>query len=225
VPRPEEHIQRAAFNFPTVSFLGFGSDPVTVLAIEVFLGDRRRFGDGRTVASYIGMIPSEHSSGHRQRLGAMSKEGNSLVRCLWCEATLRVVRRDPELKRYYRRKLVQKGMGKARIAAARKLGIRLRIIMRDQIGYQEFCRRGESRSLDLWIEAFNLLNHAQFYGHASVDGEVNDPNVGRVVSADPRLPRLIQLSVASSISDIGEPVNFKRPVAAAPLRSSLQWPR
>jgi len=36
-------------------------------------------------------------------------------------------------------------MGKARIAAARKLGIRLWIMMRDQIDYDEFCRRGQLR--------------------------------------------------------------------------------
>ena len=53
--------------------------------------------------------------------------------------------RDPELKRFYRRKLVQKGLGKARVAAARKLGIRLWIMLRDQIDYQEFCRRGKAR--------------------------------------------------------------------------------
>ena len=53
------------------------------------------------------------------------------------------MRRDPELRRFYRRKLVQKGLGKARVAAARKLGIRLWIMLRDQIDYQEFCRRGQ----------------------------------------------------------------------------------
>jgi hypothetical protein len=36
---------------------------------------------------------------------------------------MHAVGKDPELKRFYRRKLIQKGMGKARIAAARKLGI------------------------------------------------------------------------------------------------------
>jgi hypothetical protein len=66
----------------------------------------------------------------------MSKEGNDLVRHLWCEAAVHAVGRDPELKRFYRRKLIQKGMGKARIAAARKLGIRLWIMMRDEIYYQ-----------------------------------------------------------------------------------------
>src|SRR5712692_2282464 len=42
-------------------------------------------------------------------------------------------------------RLVQKGLGKARIAAARKLGIRLWILLRDQIDYKEFCRRGQMR--------------------------------------------------------------------------------
>ena len=54
-------------------------------------------------------------------------------------------RKDPELKRFYHRKLIPKGMGKARIAAAYKLGIRLWIMLRDQIDYTEFCRRGQRR--------------------------------------------------------------------------------
>ena len=88
------------------------------------------------------MIPSEYSSGTRQRLGALSKQGNSFLRFLWCEATLHAVRLDPALQRFYRRKLQQKGLAKARVAAARKLGIRLWIMLRDQIDYDEFCRRG-----------------------------------------------------------------------------------
>lgn len=122
-----------------------GVGPVTALATEVFLGDPSRFANGKNVASYIGMIPCEHTSGKRQRLGKLTKEGNTLLRYLWTEATIHAVRKDPELKRFYRRKLIQKGMGKARIAAARKLGIRLWIMLRDQIDYQEFCRRGQQR--------------------------------------------------------------------------------
>ena len=122
-----------------------GVGPVTALASEVFLGEPSRFATGNQVASYIGMIPCEHTSGKRQRLGKMTKQGNSLLRYLWTEATMHAVAKDPELKRFYRRKLIQKGMGKARIAAARKLGIRLWIMMRDQIDYEEFCRRGKSR--------------------------------------------------------------------------------
>ncbi|MGH9863794.1 MAG: IS110 family transposase, partial [Candidatus Acidiferrales bacterium] len=72
-----------------------GVGPITALATEVFLGDPLRFADGKAVASYIGMIPSEHSSGGRQRLGAMSKQGNALLRYLWCEAAMHAVGRDP----------------------------------------------------------------------------------------------------------------------------------
>lgn len=122
-----------------------GVGPITALATEVFLGDARRFSDGKSVASYVGMIPSERSSGRRQRFGKLSKQGNSLLRFLWGEAAIHAVRRDPELQRFYRRKLVQKGMGKARMAAARKLGIRLWIMLRDEIDYAEFCRRGQLR--------------------------------------------------------------------------------
>jgi len=122
-----------------------GVGPVTALATDVFLGDPSRFATANQVASYIGMIPSEHSSGGRQKLGALSKQGNSLLRYLWVEAAMHAVRKDPDLQRFYRRKLVQKGLGKARIAVARKLGIRLWIMLRDQIDYQEFCRRGQMR--------------------------------------------------------------------------------
>jgi transposase len=123
-----------------------GVGAVTGLATDVFLGDPTRFADGKTLASYVGIIPSEYSSGgRRQRLGGLSKQGNPLLRFLWCEAAIHAVRRDPELQRFYRRKLIQKGLGKARVAAARKLGIRLWIMLRDQIDYNEFCRRGQMR--------------------------------------------------------------------------------
>jgi transposase len=118
-----------------------GVGPITALATDVFLGDPKRFRDGKALASDIGIIRREHSSGGRQRLGGLSKQGNPLLRFLWCEAAVHAVRRDPGLRRFYQRKLVQKGLGKARVAAARKLGIRLWIMLRDQIDYQEFCRR------------------------------------------------------------------------------------
>jgi len=70
-----------------------GVGPVTALATDVFLGDPVRFEDAKALASYVGMIPSEYSSAGRQRLGGLSKQGNPLLRFLWCEAA--VVRRAP----------------------------------------------------------------------------------------------------------------------------------
>ncbi|MGB9468992.1 MAG: carboxypeptidase-like regulatory domain-containing protein [Candidatus Acidiferrum sp.] len=51
----------------------------------------------------------------------------------------------------------------------------------------------ESKSLEFRLEAFNVFNHAQFYGPASVDGEVNDPHFGQIVSA--AAPRLVQIAI------------------------------
>jgi transposase len=64
------------------------------------------------------------SSGGRQRLGRPTKQGNPLLRFLWCEAAVHAIRRDAALGRFYKRKLQQKGLGKARVAVARTLGIR-----------------------------------------------------------------------------------------------------
>ena len=122
-----------------------GVGPVTALATDVFLGDPKRFADGKALASYVGIIPREYSSGERQRLGGVTKQGSPLLRFLWGEAGAHAARRDPELQRFYRRKLVQKGLGKARVAVARKLGIRLWIMLRDEIDYPEFCRRGQKQ--------------------------------------------------------------------------------
>jgi Transposase IS116/IS110/IS902 family len=89
-----------------------GVGAVTALATDVFLGDPQRFADGKALASYTGLIPQERSSGRRRRLGRISKQGNPLLRFLWNEAGAHAARRDPELRRFYRRKLVQKGLGK-----------------------------------------------------------------------------------------------------------------
>src|SRR6202167_5188144 len=120
-----------------------GVGPITALATVVFLGDPARFADSKELASYVGMIPRENSSGGRQRLGGLTKQGNPLLRFLWGEAEIHAVRRDPELKHFNHRKLIQKGLGKARAAVARKLGIRMWIMLRDRIEYNEFCRRGQ----------------------------------------------------------------------------------
>ena len=59
-----------------------GVGPVTALATDVFLGDPQRFADGKALASYVGLIPREYSSGARQRFGALR---NKAVRsCASC---------------------------------------------------------------------------------------------------------------------------------------------
>ncbi|MGA3087918.1 MAG: carboxypeptidase-like regulatory domain-containing protein [Terriglobales bacterium] len=57
----------------------------------------------------------------------------------------------------------------------------------------KMLRVTESKSFEFRLEAFNVFNHAQFYGPAAVDGEVNDPHFGEIVSN--AAPRLVQLAV------------------------------
>jgi transposase len=147
IEKLNQRVEEQASNRPGARLLMShpGVGPITALATEVFLGDPARFADSKALASYVGMIPREYSSGGRQRLGGLSKQGNPLLRFLWGEAGAHAARKDPELQRFYRRKLVQKGLGKASVAVARKLGIRLWIMLRDQIEYNQFCRRGQKQ--------------------------------------------------------------------------------
>jgi len=62
---------------------------------------------------------------------------------------------------------------------------------------QKGLRFAESKSLDFRLESFNTFNHAQFYGPAAVDGQVEDTqNFGKIVSA--AAPRLVQLAAKFS---------------------------
>jgi transposase len=90
----------------------------------------------------VGLIPQEESSGPRQRFGHLTKQGNRLLRFLLVEAAQTASRFDPGLRRTYRRLAFRKGSASAKVAVARKLVIRLYIMLRDKIDYREFCRRG-----------------------------------------------------------------------------------
>jgi transposase len=84
-----------------------------------------RFARGKQVASYLGLIPREHSSGGRQKLGAITKQGNRMLRMLLVEAAQMAVRCDPGMRREYLHRCHQKPKAVAKIAAARKLAVRL----------------------------------------------------------------------------------------------------
>ncbi len=60
------------------------------------------------------------------------------------------------------------------------------------VALQKNLRLTESKSLQFRVETFNAFNHAQFFGAASVDGNISDATFGQVVSSMP--PRLVQLA-------------------------------
>ena len=110
-----------------------GIGPVVALAVVLTLGPVERFRHGKQVASYFGLIPREYSSGGRQRLGAISKQGNPFVRALLVQAAHVAVQHDPELRQQYRRLAQRKNRAVATVAIARKLAVRLYGILRHPV--------------------------------------------------------------------------------------------
>ena len=125
-------VEAAALARPEVRRLMIqpGVGPVVALAVVLTLGPVERFRHGKQVASYFGLIPREHSSGGRQRLGAISKQGSPFVRALLVQAAHVAVRHDAELRRHYRRLAQRKNRAVATVAIARKLAVRLYGILR-----------------------------------------------------------------------------------------------
>src|SRR5437870_8764810 len=85
-----------------------GVGPITAVAYVLTPGKATRFPRGKQVASYLGLIAREHSSGGRQKLGAITKQGNRMLRMLLVEAAQIAVRYDPEFRREYLHRCHQK---------------------------------------------------------------------------------------------------------------------
>jgi transposase len=107
-----------------------GVGPVTSLAYVLTLGPVGRFPNSRALVSYLGLNPGEHSSGGRQRLGHISKQGNQMLRWLLVEAGHGVAQFDPELRRKYQRLKFRRGGAVASVALARHLAVRLYWMLR-----------------------------------------------------------------------------------------------
>ena len=76
-----------------------GVGPLTALAFVLIIGTWERFPRGKQIGNYVGMIPSENSSAGKQRLGHISKQGNSLLRFLLVEAAQAAARCNPDWRR------------------------------------------------------------------------------------------------------------------------------
>jgi transposase len=112
-----------------------GVGPVVGLAYVLTLGPVARFPRGKQVASYLGLIPSEHSSGGRQELGSISKQGNTMMRTLLVEAAQTASRFDGELRRDYQRLAAKKHTALAKVMVARKLAVRMYWMLRENKPY------------------------------------------------------------------------------------------
>lgn len=140
----DQAVEQEAARRPQVARLRThpGVGAITGLAFVLTLGDPTRFRCGKQVASYLGLIPAENSSGGRQRLGHITKQGNALLRGLLVEAAHTAVRSDPELGRGYRRLAMKKNRSIAIVAVARKLAVRLWWMWIRGLDYGQFRESG-----------------------------------------------------------------------------------
>ncbi len=102
-----------------------GVGPLTALAFVLLIGRADRFQCGKQIASYLGLVPLEDSSGKRRRLGHITKQGSSMLRFLMVEAAQVTVRSLPEWRNQYFHLMMRRGRKIAKVAMARRLAIRL----------------------------------------------------------------------------------------------------
>jgi len=126
-----------------------GVGPITALAFVLTMGDIARFRRGKQVASYLGLIPREYSSGGKQRMGGISKQGNRFMRMLLVEAAQAAVRHDPGFRSEYLHRCHHKPKAVAKVATARKLAIRLYWMLRTNTPYPEVVRIESSSRVPL----------------------------------------------------------------------------
>jgi len=119
-----------------------GVGALTALGFVLILGEAQRFHCGKQVASYLGLVPLEKSSGSRRRLGHITKQGSSILRFLLVEAAQATVRSLPEWRSKYFHLMQRRGRNIAKVAMARRLAVRLYWMWRRGLNYEQLQKFG-----------------------------------------------------------------------------------
>src|SRR5271163_242751 len=119
-----------------------GVGPLTALAYVLIIGTPTRFERGKQIGTYVGMIPSEDSSAGKQRLGHISKQGNSLLRFLLVEAAQAAARINPDWRRRYMHLAMRRHQSIAKVAMGRRLAVRLYWMWRNGCAYSSSLEFG-----------------------------------------------------------------------------------
>jgi transposase len=119
-----------------------GVGPLTALAFVLIIGTAERFQCGKQIASYLGLVPLEESSGNRRRLGHITKQGNALLRFLLVEAAQVSARSIPEWRNKYFHLAMRRGRKIAKVALARRLAVQLFWMWRKGWDYEQVRKFG-----------------------------------------------------------------------------------
>jgi transposase len=136
----EEEVEKRPVTRRLMTHPGVG--PLTALAFELVIGTPERFHCGKQIASYVGLVPSEESSGDRRRLGHISKQGNVLLRFLLVEAAQVTVRSQAQWRSKFFHLALRRGRKIAKVAMARKLAVHLYWMWRQGWDYGQFEKLG-----------------------------------------------------------------------------------
>jgi transposase len=141
---PTAAVEQQAKKWPEVLRLMThpGVGPLTALAFVLIIGTPGRFRRGEQIGSYIGLIPSEDSSGGRQRLGHISKQGNALLRFLLVEAAQAAARCNRDWRQKYWHLAMRREKSIAKVALGRQLAVRLYWIWRNGCAYSQSLEFG-----------------------------------------------------------------------------------
>ena len=115
---------------------------LTSICVRYTLEDVTRFATTRKVSAFAGFDPMQDWSDQRRQMGAISKQGSRWLRFFLVEAGQVAMRRDADLAGVYHRVARRGGHAKAKVAVGRRLLVRAFIMLRDEIDYAEFQRRG-----------------------------------------------------------------------------------
>jgi transposase len=108
------------------------------LAIASRIGDIDRFASPRSLANFFGLTPGSRSSGEKECLGSITKQGSRMVRFLLGQLVVHVLRRDARMRTWYKRIKKRRGAKIARVAVMR----RLCVIMWHMLKHREAYRYG-----------------------------------------------------------------------------------
>lgn len=130
-----------------------GVGPITATAYVATVDRVERFNRAHEIESYLGLVPSERSSGERQHRGALTKAGNARLRYLLVEAAWCILRSHhsstEQLREWAKRIALRRGRRVAVVALARRLAGILYAMWRDRTEYQAPPRRLRPRAVSL----------------------------------------------------------------------------
>ncbi len=105
------------------------------MEILLELGDMSRFSNAEKLAAYVGLTPTQHSSGDKIRLGHITHMGKGNLRGVLTEASWSLIKKDGTMAEKYERIKARSGGKRAIVAVAHNLLLRIRRILLDGVPY------------------------------------------------------------------------------------------